>query len=271
MHEWLHWYYLIFLLPAAVAVFLLLLSGIGGHRYAHARGGAHGHAHVGGAHGQAPGFHGHGHAVGHAGHAHAGSYAGHGHAGVHAGHAGHGHDAHGATAYGHGHSAGHHGHADFAGRQLLAFVGMGRAPITIVVGSLMIGWGVFGFLALEILRPILKLPLLFVGPSLLCAAVGSILTTRLMGELLARVMPQDESYALTRDGLVGLTGKVVYPVTDSEGRVHIFDPYRTLHSESARVAPGLPPIEKGTEVIVASVDPDRKLLIVEPLGFNSKA
>jgi hypothetical protein len=80
-------------------------------------------------------------------------------------------------------------------------------------------------------------------------------------------MPNDESYAIKREGLLALTGTVVYPVTDSAGRVHVRDRHRTLHQLSARVAPGQPPIPKGTQVIVASMDPDRHYLIVEPLGF----
>src|SRR6266568_2752942 len=61
------------------------------------------------------------------------------------------------------------------------------------------------------------------------------------------------------------------PVSETGGRVHVFDQFRTLHAEPARVTPGQAPIEKGTEVIVASMDPDHGYLIVEPLGFSRSA
>lgn len=250
--EWLHWYYLIFLLPAAIAVFVLLLSGLGGHH------GGHGHAHHGGfhAHGHAAGLHGHAHGVGQAAHG-----AGHGPA-----HGSHGHGSQ--VRSGTHHAARPSSSGQNALRQLLGFLGIGRAPIAFVLGCLMIGWGLFGALAITLLQPVLGYPLLFVPPALLMAAAGGILFARLFGGLAARYMPQDESYAIPRDGLVGLTGKVVFPVTESGGRVHIFDAHRTLHAESARIAPGVLPIEKGTEVIVTCMDPQRRWLVVEPLGFH---
>lgn len=247
--EWLHWYYLVFLLPAAVAIVLLLLSGLGGHQ------GGHGHAHGGpGAHGH-PGF-------GFRFHSH--------HGGAHGAHAGAHGAAHGHAAHGHAHHGTHGGvgREPNPAQQMLGFFGFGRAPLPVVFGSLMIGWGLFGILALEILRPILHLPVLFVGPAMLIAAVGALVCAKLFGELAARVMPKDESFAISTEGLLGLTGTVVYPTCETEGRVHVFDEFRTLHVKPARVAAGCPALPKGMEVIVASMDPERGTLIVEPLGFS---
>lgn len=254
--EWLHWYYLIYWLPGAFAVLVLLMSGLGGHQGGHghaAHGGLHLHGHHGGVH------------TAHAGEVHAGhaggAHGGHAHAGAHP------------AAHGHGSHAGHHGShpSPSIGRQLLGFFGLGRAPITIVASSLLLGWGLCGLGATELLRPILHYPALFVLPSLAVASAGGLVSAKLFGELAARLMPQDESYAISREGFLGLTGKVVYPVSETAGRVHIFDRFRTLHVASARVLPGQPPLAKGTEVIVASLDPDRGTLIVEPLGFSGAA
>src|SRR3954447_20399249 len=166
--EWLHWYYLIYLLPAAAAILVLLLSGIGGHHGAHSHG-AHAHLHLHTHHGA--GLH---------------SHAQHG---GHSATASHSHPAHGAPGAHHGHGA--HGPGDSRpaslGQQMLAFFGFGRAPLTIVVGSLMIGWGFFGWLALEILRPILHYPALFFPASLPCAVAGGLLFGKLFGELAARL------------------------------------------------------------------------------------
>ena len=91
------------------------------------------------------------------------------------------------------------------------------------------------------------------------------------GGLAARFMPEGQSCAIPQEGLLGLTGKVVFRVSEETGRVHVFDQYRTLHVTPARVPPGTEPIEKGTDVIIASMDPDRRYVVVEPLGFSSKS
>jgi len=134
----------------------------------------------------------------------------------------------------------------------------------------MLGWGVFGWLAVEVLRPSLHYPALFILPSAGIALAGALLSAKLLGELMARFMPQDETYAISTDGLMGLTGKVVYPVSETAGRVHVFDQFRTLHVTPARVRPGAEGLTRGTEIIVASLPPDRHYVIVEPLGFTAR-
>jgi hypothetical protein len=234
--EWLRWYYLIYLLPAGVAVLLLLLSGLS------AGGDSDGDAGD----------------VGDTGDVSAGG--------------GDISDAADVAADGQDGDGGDLDDSESPGgaRALLAFLGIGRAPLTLVLGSLMIGWGLFGLGANEILRPILKAPGLFVGPSLGIACVGGLICAKVSAELAARVMPKDESYAITRDQLVGLAGRVAYPVSETMGRVHLRDRFKTLHVASARVAPGQPPIERGTEIIVASMDPNRRYVVVEPLGLTAR-
>jgi membrane protein implicated in regulation of membrane protease activity len=152
---------------------------------------------------------------------------------------------------------------------MLGFFGMGRAPLPIVLGSLLIGWGLFGLAATDMLRPLFRFPALFVPPSLAIAVAGALVTAKLFAELSARLLPRDETYALSREGLLGLTGRVVYPVTETTGRIHLYDQYHTLHVVSARVAPGAPSIDKGSEVIVASSGPADRYVVVEPLGFST--
>lgn len=156
------------------------------------------------------------------------------------------------------------------GRQLLGLIGFGRAPMTLVLGALMIGWGIGGAVATAVLEPSLKRPEAFVVPSLLAAAVTSLLFGRLLSGIAVRLMPKHESYAIGRGDLVGLTGKVVFPVSGELGRVHLRDRFGTLHSTSARVRAGGPELAKGTEVIVASIEADGRYVIVEPLGFTMK-
>jgi membrane protein implicated in regulation of membrane protease activity len=84
------------------------------------------------------------------------------------------------------------------------------------------------------------------------------------GEIAAHLIPQEESSAVSVEDLVGLFGTVVYPVSDTEGRIHVFDAFRTLHVEPAHVAPGAASIAKGTSVKVTAISPDGDYLIVTP-------
>jgi membrane protein implicated in regulation of membrane protease activity len=153
---------------------------------------------------------------------------------------------------------------------LLGFLGVGRAPLTIVLAALLIGWGVGGIAANEALQPRLQAPARFIGLSLAIAAGSALVSAKLFAELAARFMPKDESYAVSQADLVGLTGTVIYPVSESTGRIHVRDRYRTLHVKPARVAPGAPPIAKSVEVIVASEDAQQRYVVVEPLEFTTR-
>lgn len=222
MMELLRWYNLIFLLPAGVAILVLLVAGL--------ESGDDSDADL-----------------------------------SDAGDAGEG----GETAEGDDLGDAEEGAEDGTGRHLLGFFGVGRAPLTIVLAALLIGWSVGGFAANEALQPRLGVPTRFIGLSLAVAAGCALVSAKLFAELAARFMPKDESYALSQADLVGLTGKVIYPISETAGRIHIRDRYRTLHVKPARVAPGAAPIAKGVEVIVASEDAQKRYVVVEPLGITT--
>src|SRR5688572_19826686 len=128
MGEWLRWYYLIYLLPAGLAVLLLLLAGLGPVGDADGADAAPADADVD-------------------------------------------LDVEGPAA-----EAGEAGDADGDGvggvRGALAFLGVGRAPLTLVCASLMIGWGLWGIVATEVLKPLLKAPAAFALPAMVAAAAG---------------------------------------------------------------------------------------------------
>lgn len=156
----------------------------------------------------------------------------------------------------------------FSGSIVRILFGVGEAPLPVTVGSLMLGWGLGGLLATELLEPILRYPAFFVLPSLLCAVVAALLFTRVATFLTGRLMPEDESYVVSRSELVGLEGTVVFPVSATIGRIHIFDAFGTLHAEPARVRPGVPDVPRGQKVTVVAADPGGAFLLVDPLGFE---
>jgi hypothetical protein len=246
----LQWHYLIFLLPFGLAAFLLLLSSLRlGHRH--------------GGHGRVAAHSGHG---GHGAHATAGPAHTHG---AHGGHSGHG----AATARHGGTGKGGHGKANGRSSReagatpanvFLALMGVDRAPLPMVVESFCICWGLIGCLANQWLLPRGLEPTLFqMLPSLGIALGGGLIGARGAAELIARLMPQDESQVVSRDGLFGMVGKVAFPVSATGGRIHIYDEFGTLHDETCRVAPAYPSIAKGCRAMVMDRDAQGNLIVEE--------
>jgi hypothetical protein len=231
------WYYLIFLLPLGVSLFLLVLTSL--------RGGAK-----------------------HGGHSHGG----HSHMGHHGGgHAAHGHHTHQTLAGGPKHvtaKAGVSGakiasQTDFAG-MMLAIIGIGRVPVPLFLQMFALFWGALGTVANQMLLAPIEDPSLFqVLPSILIGLVGGLVGARFAAEMMVRLTPQMETSVVSQEGLYGLRGRVAFPVTDTGGRVLIYDENQTIHDERCRVAPGKQTIEKGRTVLVIDRDPDGLLLVEE--------
>ncbi len=252
----LQWHYLIFLLPFGMAAFLLLLSSLHlGHHGGH--GGHHGHAFGHGHAGHAPAGAGHGHGApgGHApSHAHAGSHPHtHSHGQAHGNQGGNG------KAAAKGGRAGLHS----ATGLLSQITGVGRAPLPMILESFCIGWGFSGFWANRWLLPMPNPTLVQMLPSLGIALAGGLAVARLAAEVIARLLPPEETLVVSRDGLFGLTGSITFPATETGGRIHIYDEYGTLHDEMCRVAPNHPPIEKGQNAIVMDMDAQGHLVVEE--------
>jgi hypothetical protein len=244
----LEWYTLIFTVPFLVSLVLMLFSaGLGTGRVGH---GHHGGLHVG---------HGHG--------PHAGLHAGHGHAHHTAGHgapvSAHGHP-HGAA---HSHAHGTHEAGPSVGRQVLGWFGVGRAPLTLLFWSFWLGWGFAGFWAEQFLSRSGASPAFFLLPAVAAGLAGGVLLAKGTAEVAVRVMPREESTAIAREGLLGHTGEIVFPATESAGRIHVYDQYGTLHDESCCVVPGQPALPKGARAMVVSIDAETRRLIVEPAPF----
>lgn len=230
--EYLRWYYLIYLLPGGVSLLLLLLSALGGGHHHHRLGG-HGHHPVSGHH-PAGGPR----AVGHPAHHAAGKSA----------------------APGHPVSA-----RPSPAKQALAFFGGGRVPGPLVWGSLLLGWGVFGFWATRLIEPSLRFPALFAPLALGPALLGALGTARGLAGLWTRLLPPEESFATGTVDLCGLTGQVAYAVNEARGRVHVYDAHGTLHDVSARVAPGRPAVVRGRRVLVTDFNAARGFVVVKEL------
>ncbi len=243
--ELLGWQYLIFLLPMAISALLLLLSSLKlGHRGGH---GGHGHA----------------------GHAHGG----------HASSAGHrGHEAIRAPAHSPAHAPPSH-HSSASGHKTKAaeaqerpnvtinnhfvwnLTGSRNAPLPMVLEAFFLVWGLCGYWANRMWIHGEGLPPAKILPSVAAALVGGLIGARLAAEVLGRMMPEDESLVVSREGLYGLIGKVAFPVSETSGRIHVYDSFGTLHDEMCRVEAGRPTISRGGRAMVVDRDTGGRLIV----------
>jgi len=145
--------------------------------------------------------------------------------------------------------------------QALAFYGVGRVPLSVVLQAFCFSWGVLGLLLNQCLS-VSRNPVM-AWPGLAIAFMGSTLFTRGTAGLIARMVPRSGTSAVRKQSLQGRIGKVVFTVTDSAGTVHIRDDYGTLHQLAARVEPGEAPIPPGTEVLLLGYDRGGKWYWVE--------
>lgn len=162
------------------------------------------------------------------------------------------------AAHQHDHGLQHHpgGHEGIGAA--LVFLGVGQAPLVMVLQVLLLLWGLIGIglhRAMHVGGPIAllwSLPLTF---------LLSVLGTRLFASLFGRFFKPIETSVVRDDELVGRLGKVVYPVTADQGTVHVRDQYGTLHRLRARSSHGR--LESGQEIIVLGYDPARRLYQVD--------
>ncbi len=262
--EWGQWYYLIYLLPLGLSALLVLVSALGGGhrggRVGHGMGATHGGGHgLGTAHGghggealhpPAPGGRlGHVPGIGHL------KGVGHGRAVASGAHRTPPHDAA---------SAAKESQQDPLSpappevNPLLALLGVGRVPALFLLQGFGLFWGVIGFYASRMLESQGATPAAFIGPALGMAAAGGLLGAKAIGGLGSRLMPTEESFALDSEGLIGGLGTVVFPVTATTGRIHVFDASGSLHDESARLLPdpddGVTRLERGETVLLVDYD-----------------
>jgi hypothetical protein len=146
----------------------------------------------------------------------------------------------------------------------LAWVGVGRVPLSLVLMVLLLTWGFIGFVANQFLRDVMPrvwmLPLL----SLPVAAAGSLVSTRLLTRGMSRLMPTEETYAKRRTELLGEVGEAIYAIDERFGLAAVRDDRGSLHQVPCRVEPGALPVAKGRKVLLVSYDSERNIYHVMP-------
>jgi len=197
------------------------------------------------------------------GHFHVGHVGGHD-VGAHVG----GHDAGGHHVHlGHGEHIAHNGDASHPSGFSRAFnvLGIGRAPIMIVMLVMLILFGVIGLMSNMIFQSMRLPPDAFFLFSTCIAAFGSVILTGRIAAVVGRFMPSDESYAVTPLDLVGLSGTAVLETTQDTGAIQVYDQYRTHHQYLARSSKGT--IAKGQGVILEEYKSEGDYFIVSEVGL----
>ncbi|NPU14481.1 DUF1449 family protein [Bradyrhizobium sp. 83012] len=148
---------------------------------------------------------------------------------------------------------GHDGNSTSIG-QVLSWINVGGVPLMICI---LLGLGIFsitGFLIQDVAR-LLALPLPASAAGVL-AAIATVPMLRSSTRYAARLIPQDESYAVGLSDLVGRTGEVAVGPLDGglPGRVRVKDVHGNWHAVTASAAPGSPPLPVGALVLLV----DRK-------------
>ncbi|WP_152047102.1 OB-fold-containig protein [Aureimonas psammosilenae] len=134
------------------------------------------------------------------------------------------------------------------------WLNFGKVPFAILLMLLCVTFGAAG-IALTHLLPFLPAWSLSVG-----AAPAAIVVTKLAGDAMARLLPKDETYAVSAEEFVGLEGSVTLgPLDDGPaGNVAVRDRHGEVHTLRARpVDPGTV-IAQGSHVVVVARDDTHK-------------
>ncbi|MDQ2688548.1 MAG: YqiJ family protein, partial [Armatimonadota bacterium] len=165
-------------------------------------------------------------------------------------------------------TVGHVGHVSGPATGALHVLGADKAPLTLVVGAFLLGWGFAGFWANQLLLPVFHSVMPTVAAAIVIAAVLGVCTARGTAAISERIAPKNATAAISQASLVGQEASVVYPISASAGRAFYYDKNAVLHDVSCRVRPEEAPIGKGCKVILAGYDPQMGRFWAEPSPFE---
>ena len=146
-------------------------------------------------------------------------------------------------------------HASLPGFSWLAFIGIGKAPLLVVLLILLMSIGFLGWILNGIAQGIFGFfpSLLLLATGLISIFVGVLITSRIT-RLIGRALPPVSTTATRAQALVGRPGTVISPFVDNRyGMIHLRDDGGTLISVFATTEDEKP-LTRGEEVILLSYD-----------------
>ncbi len=148
----------------------------------------------------------------------------------------------------------------------LQFLGVGHAPVTMILLVLLGSFAALGWLMNQLafglfaVYPGWLLPLVMI----ISFAVSSLFTSRI-ALFIGRMLPAFSSTATSLNRLVSRRGRVISQLVDEQyGQVKVRDPSGTAITVFATVDPDKPPISRDQEVLLVEYDTVKKLFIVVP-------
>lgn len=136
----------------------------------------------------------------------------------------------------------------------MSWLNVGRVPILVCICLALGIFSIVGFLIQDVARLVAgPLPAVIAVP-VACVAAAPLL--RASTRLAARLIPEDETYAVDLSDLVGRVGEVSVGPLDQglPGRVRVKDIHGNWHIVTASAAPHSRPLQIGTKVLLV----DRK-------------
>lgn len=167
------------------------------------------------------------------------------------------------------HSVGDHDHDVGHGDQstllkTLGFLGVGRVPLSIIAMSFCFLWGFAGWASNLIFAPVMRLPELYIWPSLGIAAFASVFGTRMLARGISRIMPSTETYVVSSKQLIGKCATARYLIGPDSGSAMLKDDQGDLQEVPCRIRSSEAPIPSGDRVVLMEFDPKTNVFFVRP-------
>ncbi len=171
----------------------------------------------------------------------------------------------------HGHDHDHDDQGHGLGHQLLAGLGVGRVPLSIVWQCYAVTFGFAGIAANAVyLERVGDLPALTLAWTLPGAATFGYVATRLLARAVGRVVADPTQEATTRRELVGVSGVVISTRVDADfGEVRVKDKTGHTLRVICRTRDEAPILE-GREVVIVDWDRQGDRLFVAPLDADDE-
>jgi membrane protein implicated in regulation of membrane protease activity len=132
----------------------------------------------------------------------------------------------------------------------LCWLNVGGVPLLVFILLALGLFSIAGFLIQDAARLVMApLP---ASIAALGAVAVSLPLLRASTREVARLIPQDETYAVSLSDLIGRVGQVVVGPLDQglPGRVRVKDVHDNWHTVTASAAPDSPPLQKGARVLL---------------------
>ena len=149
----------------------------------------------------------------------------------------------------------------------LAWLGMGRVPLSIVLETLLITFGSLGLLTNAIWSEVNFLHWLSFPFALIIATLGSLICTRVLVDLLARLLPGDQTMTQPAGSWVGQWGMVINTVTATSGQIRCGTSFISVKRD-----PTAPPddIPRDTMVVIMDYLEETNCYTVAPIKITEE-